>query len=222
MTTLTADRLTPWCQSNTTSICKASPIVQESIASKSGTRGIDSSSFTPLKTLWEIPTRISQPSSTAVVVHNNNDDPNPTQPVTKLSPTLAENKIVSPSLTPFCDDAACSDYMPQLAEAIAALDQLQQWPSTISIHGQCTAVPSNATWPFAPPFPTPEFLQLSTNPLCDEVACFDYPSELADVIATIARWQWQSIKSIDLGQCNAARKDVTLPSAPPFPANNSQ
>ncbi len=35
-------------------------------------------------------------NSNAVVLHNDNDDPNPTQPITKLSPTLAENKIVSP------------------------------------------------------------------------------------------------------------------------------
>jgi len=112
-------------------------------------------------------------NSTAVVVHNDNDDPNPTQPITKLSPTLAENKIVSPSLTPFCDDAACSDYMSQLAEAIAALDWLQR--RSITDHGQRTAVPSDATRPFAPPSPTNktnESPQLHTTPLCNDTACF--------------------------------------------------
>jgi len=95
MTTLMANCTTPQCQTIITSTHKASPIIQELTASKSGTRGLDPSIFLNPIILWEIPTRISLPIPTAVVIALDNNDPHPTQPHPQLSTNLDEKNIVS-------------------------------------------------------------------------------------------------------------------------------
>jgi len=174
---------------------KASPIVQELTASKSGTRGLNSSIFLNPIILREIPTRISLPIPTAVVVALDNNDPHPTQPHPQLSTNFDEKIIVSCSPTPLCSNAECFYYSWHLMKSVQWSLSWNGCQSNWSQPVSCCAQWCNSSF-CSPPCQLPSLTQ---HPLMSSNAeWFDYQSELNEVNMQFLSWNdhWQSSWSI--------------------------
>jgi len=202
-----AATVSPWCPPTITNTCQASNHVQESIASKPGTRNIDSASSPEWSVLCEIPTRISLTSPAAAVVELFQDNDGRYQPQT-LPPSPTNLDTTTTTLMPLallCDNDNSFDHRLLLKKITAECKRMQQrWPSIIKLicQGRCDVKPVDSS-----PSISLSPAELYPSPTNTNLTYEDVPrrSLLANLTAECEWMQqrWPSIiELISQGCCN--------------------
>jgi len=173
MATSTAATISQRCSSHTTTTHQDSSTISELIVSKADNCGIGNHSYHPSKILREIPTRISQLSSTAAAADPDDDDDRrqPEPFFTSLSINLDESPNL-PQSRPSSSNTI--DSIDKLLDDLDAIATTIRWPVPLNSNDPTCAVKDDAQ---QLPQPRPSS--------CNEVVSID--KLLADIAATNAK-----------------------------------
>jgi len=206
MTTSTADDDPPRCHHN--KICTATPSkpIQELIAAKDGTRGIDSTKYPNPTFLREIPTRISPSASTADAVDRHDDDNVVDKRPYPMTPHLSPYKNNS---DPLSSPPVTNDYVDHTLDKIGMI--MRSWSSHSALIRAPHDIPCST--PHHPSsLPQPEPLSADDGP-------FDTGSKLAEIAERVERMRRRWLSPIAATYPTGEDSDTTVPhpSSSPLP-----
>jgi len=211
MATSTAANKSSRCLTTTTSTCKASSHGQESIASKSGTNGIDPSSFPNGNILREIPTRNSRatPDTTIVDAFNADDDhhqhQHPSHSRTNVDMTTTASTVSKADSCGIDNTSSTSSTL--LRENPTRNSQLFSTAAVDDHLDDDNEQRQHQTFSFLPDENKMTLLPRTSS--CNDDDSFDYKSELAAITARCERMQQQWPLLLASSDTNRVIKDDT-------------